>query len=96
MKAFLTGSRAYGTPRADSDWDLVVLAESDEVERELRAAVGKLDLITCVDEKEYECWKRGTEVLRCVRPCTRKQAVATFKRLWKEAGLVDPYAGRSW
>lgn len=25
MKAFITGSRAYGTPREDSDLDLVIL-----------------------------------------------------------------------
>lgn len=29
MKAFITGSRAYGAPREDSDIDLVVLMDAD-------------------------------------------------------------------
>lgn len=32
MTAFLTGSRAYGTPRPDSDVDLCVLLSHDELE----------------------------------------------------------------
>lgn len=36
MKAFVTGSRAYGRPRPDSDIDLVVLVSSYDLER-LRA-----------------------------------------------------------
>ncbi len=31
MKSFLTGSRRYGTPRADSDIDLVVLMDVNEL-----------------------------------------------------------------
>lgn len=31
MKAFLTGSRVYGTPRPDSDIDFVVLVGKDEL-----------------------------------------------------------------
>lgn len=31
MKSFLTGSRRYGTPRPDSDIDLVVLMEGPEL-----------------------------------------------------------------
>jgi len=30
MKVLLTGSRAYGTPREDSDIDIVMLGETDE------------------------------------------------------------------
>ncbi len=30
MRSFLTGSRAYGTPRVDSDIDLVVLVSQDD------------------------------------------------------------------
>lgn len=32
MSAFLTGSRAYGTPREDSDIDLCLLMDEDEAE----------------------------------------------------------------
>lgn len=32
MNAFLTGSRAYGTPRPDSDVDLCVLLSHDDLE----------------------------------------------------------------
>lgn len=31
-RSFLTGSRVYGTPRPDSDVDLVVLMESEEIQ----------------------------------------------------------------
>lgn len=33
MKAFITDSRAYGTPHADSDIDLVVLMDKDDALR---------------------------------------------------------------
>jgi predicted nucleotidyltransferase len=48
MKAFITGSRAYGTPREDSDTDLVVMVSPDDMRR-LRSQAD----ITEDDEGEY-------------------------------------------
>jgi len=70
MKAFLTGSYVYGRPKAKSDIDLVVFADEhtnsllqkfSDTERTIR--FGKLNIILCVDENEYNAWKITTERL---------------------------------
>ena len=68
MKSFITGSRAYGQPNADSDLDLVILVDestkaqlvafSDLSTEPIR--FGKLNIIACTTEEEFTCWKYGT------------------------------------
>lgn len=39
MNAFITGSRAYGTPRSDSDIDVVVRIEQPEIDKLKRLGI---------------------------------------------------------
>jgi hypothetical protein len=69
MKAFITGSRAYGTPTAISDIDLVVFLDKEE--KELLEALcfsgtkavrfGKLNLIIVTNKGQYWAWRKMTE-----------------------------------
>lgn len=71
MHSFITGSHAYGTPRPDSDIDLVVLVDdetgytlaqlSDEGQSPIR--FGSLNLILVFSEKEFFAWQGATEDL---------------------------------
>lgn len=58
MNAFLTGSRAYGTPREDSDIDLVVMMPASQLRR-LNELIGE----DADSEMRYEGMKPGA----CVR-----------------------------
>lgn len=93
--ALLTGSRRYGTPRPDSDID-VVMRVDDALAQTLRDAAGvitgepvkfgKLNLILCENDDTYGRWDRGTMELITItedeeRPITRAEAVAHFKAL---------------
>lgn len=67
MLAFITGSRAYGTIKPDSDIDLVVrvapvVAAILEGFSESKAAVrfGRLNLILCTSDEKYAAWKLAT------------------------------------
>lgn len=92
MKAFLTGSHAYGAPRPDSDVDLVVLVTEAEAavlrnESETQAIphrYGKLNLIILTDVLEYNAWASFTEDMKQQAaergsPITKKEAVEAFK-----------------
>lgn len=101
MKAFITGSRVYGTPTRYSDTDLVVRLNewdaqqlikgigADEAYGEGTAHVrlGDVDLLLCTTDAAYEVWRRGTEQLCAERPVTRERAVAVFEQLRQEAGI---------
>lgn len=79
MEAFITGSRAYGTPGEDSDIDLVIrcdektrdklvelLAPDDGYDDKDRIQVrsGKLNLMLCVDDDSFATWRDGTDMLQ--------------------------------
>lgn len=97
MKAFITGSHAYGTPHEESDIDLVVLADGPTIEKlaevlafEMGSAVddvdasiklGKLNLIVCSTEEQWQAWHTGTEQLKARAPVTRDEAKALFEQL---------------
>ena len=98
-RAFITGSHAYGTPTAESDVDLVVLAPAgvgDEVLTLLRPksetkyegvaqfVEGRLNLIM-LDVAEFEAWFDATRWLIAHRPVTRERAVEVIK--WRK-GLM--------
>lgn len=91
--AFLTGSRAYGTPTPKSDWDLVVLVDH-ETAAKLKAEfaergasyvdsirVGALNLILPTTRKRYDVWADGTQQLKARAPVTRDEAVELFQQL---------------
>lgn len=95
MKSFLTGSRAYGTPRPESDYDLVVLIDKD-LEATLRASFSvpedeslklkgangqELNLICVNDEDEYKAWFHATEFLKEVAPVSREHAIRYIKKM---------------
>jgi hypothetical protein len=52
---FITGSHAYGTPRPDSDIDLVTLVNPNDRD--------KLNIIACCSKARFDVWKEGTEKL---------------------------------
>ena len=82
VRAFLTGSRVYGTPREDSDLDLVVFVDED-TKKALRAMsdsntklmYGGLNLIAVTTKAEYDAWYKGTDILKN-RPDPVKKAEA--------------------
>lgn len=92
MKAFITGSRAYGTPRQDSDTDLVIRADNSVLET-LRACsddtsgnpyalrFGTLNVVACTSNEQYEAWKTGTDQMIANAPVTREHAVGIIKDL---------------
>lgn len=95
MLAFVTGSRAYGTPRPDSDVDLVILTSADDMK--LLCAVstcfddsydgssaslrfGDLNLLVFCDEELFNAWRNTHAELCAMKPVTRDLAIAAFKR----------------
>jgi len=91
MRAFITGSRRYGTPRPDSDVDLVVLLEGSAHDLLMQLGTtepdnpyaqvrfGVLNIITLQDADEFERWRQVTEELERRAPVTREEAVAALK-----------------
>lgn len=80
MTAFITGSRAYGTPREDSDIDLVISVSPADSEilwrltEETTGSVrfGRLNLIICEQEDpektpiKFFTWRRVTDALKAL------------------------------
>lgn len=103
MRAFLTGSRAYGKPREDSDTDIVVMVtpEVHSLLKELgkledgSIRFGNLNIIAVETELEFIGWKAATEGLinrkqEKKRPVTRDEAIVYIDDTFKEIGLEDP------
>lgn len=99
MRSFLTGSHVYGTPKHDSDIDLVIQLDSDE-ELELcgqsdgggiiiddsdypTIRFGNLQIIAVEDDREFAIWKSCTEELKKRAPVTREEAVNLIKKRLK-------------
>jgi len=83
---FLTGSHAYGTPGADSDIDMVVWAEDEALRKLLVGSgypvrFGKLNIIICDNEADWNIWVKGTEALKRNAPVDRETAVELFQAL---------------
>ena len=97
MLSFITGSRVYGTPRPDSDVDLVVLVDEDTATllRTLsddKGAVrfGRLNLVVCTSPEEYSVWRLGTtQMLRAKAKFSRQQAKLVLDKLRALAGVAD-------
>ncbi len=103
-EAFVTGSQKYGSPNKDSDIDLVVFLDSDDIllladtflpddpgyGDVLVLRFDTLNLICFSDEKKYEAWKQGTAECYEKRPVTREVAVSTIKALLQGRKLTFP------
>ncbi len=95
---FLTGSRAYGIPRDDSDWDFVIHQPSGSLDVSIPGACvnhhnpyhysvkhGPLNLMVFRDLTAFEKAKELTDELIRRKPVTRDEAVAVFQK----SGLTD-------
>lgn len=98
-RAFLTGSRRYGTPREDSDYDVVALVDpkafhvlsakfkhTDRSPGNLK--IGDLNLIMVRTDEEFDMWKETTERLERMGPVTHDEAVNEFR---KSRRLLNTY-----
>lgn len=96
MIGFLTGSRVYGTPREDSDYDVVIgvtqeafdaLIETSNLEDKtvygdtVTIRHGKLNLIITTCERQWSIWRLGTSILKGRGIVTRDEAVKQFRSL---------------
>jgi len=103
-QSFITGSHAYGTPRPNSDIDLVVLVDAGccqklchlgqrgsrvLAEGDGKAFFGNLNLILVTDEKQFDMWAKGTAELMAMAPVTREVAKAHFTSM----GLTNQVSG---
>ena len=101
LKAFMTGSRVYGTPRPDSDHDMVIRCTLDEqIDLELRSdhdkkiLFGDLNIITCIVDWQFNAWYEGTQRLTDIKPVTRAFAIEVFTSLGlRPAPLIQMAAG---
>lgn len=102
MQAFITGSRAYGKSRSDSDLDLVIrcdectaetlrkLCDKNEGKRGFPCMFGILNLIICTTDEEYAVWKLGTKsICQTFKRHTSDEAKAVFDILRNMVGIVD-------
>ena len=88
LKAFMTGSRVYGTPRPDSDHDMVIRCNLDEQIRlenrsdhDKKILFGNLNIITCIVDWQFNAWYEGTQRLTDIKPVTRAFAIEVFTSL---------------
>lgn len=91
LRAFITGSRRYGKPRADSDLDLVIMTDPEahqklcqhgDVEdgsRYCQIRYGRLNIVVVNDQEKFLVWRSITEKLAEQAPVTRDHAKATMK-----------------
>ena len=84
LTAFVTGSRAYGSPREDSDIDLVVLADQAAIDTLKQyggspCRFGNLNLILVPDAATLGRWRDTTDDLASrPAPVTRDEAILAF------------------
>lgn len=89
----MVGSRVYGTPREDSDFDLVVPMAPEVAAKLYELAgfdpngplyFGKLNIIPATSDAQYEAWVDGLAVAvaeqeATQKPLSRERAVEIFK-----------------
>ena len=104
MDAFLTGSRAYGAPSPESDFDLVVRISNEDFwklatihephEQRLFEGegsfktpcvkVGRLSLICCTSDEEYDRWLKFTRKAIEKAPVSRQKAIRARERFFEK------------
>lgn len=98
-RAFVTGSRWYGTPREDSDIDLVVVVSPEEAEILWSLSenpggsvrFGRLNLIVLTDEDQGDTWDEHRGRMRAHAPVEREFAVAALQAM----GIGGQPSGRA-
>lgn len=101
MKSYITGSRAYGTPREDSDIDLVIAVNEHDYrllwafadKDQKRLDYGKLNLVAFnldlpEESARFERWLKVHESLVARKPVTKDEAIAAFREADAEKGYV--------
>jgi predicted nucleotidyltransferase len=91
MNAFVTGSRAYGTPREDSDIDLCVVVgeldyhtlvqwteDGDTSVGNHSLRFGRLNVIVLPPD-DFEAWKEATDELIAMKPVTKQKAIEVIE-----------------
>lgn len=106
MISYITGSRAYGFPREDSDIDLVICASNYDVRRlwqlsrhfegNKACTFGKLNLVLfdCenkIDMARYERWTEVNKRLVASQPVTKEKAIAAFRSADAEFSYLKTY-----
>ena len=104
MNAFITGSRAYGKPTANSDVDLVIRVNTETAQELQRLSdnpfenqggvvvvrYGKLNLIVCETDEQYAVWRLGTSELTMRGEWIPKEiAHEVFKTLREKVNVRD-------
>lgn len=98
INAFITGSRAYGTPHSRSDIDLVVCVSEEDlklIETQANSRViryGMLNLIP-LTPKEYIAWESANAELIAMKPVTRDKAIEVIDKHFIENGLPKRTGG---
>lgn len=107
-EAFITGSRAYGTPREDSDIDLVIKCSHDDLvllnqfggkpewnTNNVSANLrwGNLNVIAISSDIVYEAWKLTNDELLKRKPVDRETAKTEFKKSIDKI-ILDMYAAQ--
>ena len=84
MKAFITGSHVYGRPTTKSYIDLVVFMDQfaadklrEKSESSTTVRFGRLNIILCFSEDEFNAWKTTTDRLAKMR----RETGATFDKV---------------
>lgn len=103
--ALLTGSRAYGEPTEDSDIDIVIrcgngvyelLKKHSDKCADGSIRFGKLNIICCLENEQYQAWYIGTQDLvaryrNTDLPIERDKAKEYLNAVRKKLGIGDNY-----
>ena len=98
MNAFITVSRAYGTPTLKSEVDLVIRVDEKTAEKltdlgengKIPVRFGNLNLILCTTDEEFAAWQVGTKHLEMQRqPTSRQEAMTVFNTIRSMLNIED-------
>lgn len=96
MKAFITGSQAYGSPTSKSDVDLVVYCDSETKQKlielsdagKMPCIFGKLNLIFATNEQTYKAWAEAKEICEVMKPLTQEEACLVHDKIRNKYGIT--------
>jgi len=88
LKAFATGSRVYGRPKPDSDYDIVLWVTEEEKQQLISASesddgltirFGPINIIAVTNATDYYHWMDAKDCCRRNCPVTREEAIEIHK-----------------